>query len=63
MFKVSNLGSDLMFLCARIIELFLKSDVSIKETKITRDMLTEQLGLVPGFTAYFAFSKARGAYF
>ena len=23
-------------------------------------MLTEQLALVPGFTSYFAFSKARG---
>lgn len=36
--------------------------ICLQETKITRDMLTEQLALVPGFTSYFAFSKARGGY-
>jgi len=36
--------------------------ICIQETKVTRDMLTEAMALVPGFTSYFAFSRIRSGY-
>eukprot|EP00088_Acartia_fossae_P013414 TRINITY_DN17026_c0_g1_i1.p1 TRINITY_DN17026_c0_g1~~TRINITY_DN17026_c0_g1_i1.p1 ORF type:complete len:506 (+),score=50.37 TRINITY_DN17026_c0_g1_i1:57-1574(+) len=33
-----------------------------QETKITRDMLTEPVAIVPGYSSYFAFSKSRAGY-
>lgn len=36
--------------------------ICIQETKVTRDMLTEVMALVPGFTSYYAFSRVRSGY-
>jgi len=33
-----------------------------QETKVTRDMLTEPLAIVPGYTSYYAFSRGRQGY-
>ena len=30
--------------------------------QVTRDMLTESVAIVPGFTSYFAFSRLRSGY-
>ncbi|KAF2368587.1 Zinc finger GRF-type [Trinorchestia longiramus] len=34
----------------------------MQETKITRDMLTEDLALIQGYTSYFSFSRKRSGY-
>ena len=36
--------------------------VCLQETKVTRDMLTENVSLLPGFTSYFSFSRRRTGY-
>ena len=33
--------------------------ICLQETKVTRDMLTESVSLLPGFTSYFSFSRRR----
>jgi len=41
----------------------IKADViCVQETKVTRDMLTESVALVPGFSSYFSFSRRRTGY-
>jgi len=36
--------------------------LSFQETKLTRDMLTEPLAIIPGYTSYYAFSRGRQGY-
>jgi len=36
--------------------------ICIQETKVTRDMLTEDLALISGFTSYYSFSRRRSGY-
>jgi len=36
--------------------------ICIQETKVTRDMLTEAMAIIPGFTSYFSFSRLRSGY-
>jgi len=36
--------------------------ICLQETKVTRDMLTESVSLLPGFTSYFSFSRRRTGY-
>ena len=49
----------------RLRYLFLSRDVtllSISRVQVTRDMLTEAVALIPGFTSYFAFSRLKSGY-
>jgi len=40
-----------------------KADIiCIQETKVTRDMLTESIACIPGFTSYYGFSRRRSGY-
>jgi len=36
--------------------------ICLQETKVTRDMLTESVSLLPGFSSYFSFSRRRTGY-
>ena len=36
--------------------------ICLQETKVTRDMLTESVSILPGFTSYFSFSRRRTGY-
>jgi len=36
--------------------------ICVQETKVTRDMLTESVACIPGFTSYYGFSRRRAGY-
>ena len=46
----------------KVIVLWRDVTLSISRVQVTRDMLTEAVALIPGFTSYFAFSRLKSGY-